>query len=68
MRTFHRWESKGLIAVLWRHPLRSRLSPDIFPDSGGSIQQRRHLFELDIENAQPRQRARYRTIAAACPS
>jgi len=35
---------------------------------GGSIQQRRHRLELDIENAQPRQRARCRTVAAACPS
>ena len=35
MRTFRRWERKGLIAVPGRHPLRSRLSPDVFPDSGG---------------------------------
>jgi hypothetical protein len=33
----------------------------------GSIQQRRHLLKLDIENARPRQHARCRTVAAPYP-
>jgi hypothetical protein len=46
------------IAMPGHHPLRSQLRLDVFPDPGGSIQQRRHLFELDIEDTLPRQRAR----------